>query len=214
MKQVDLMIFDFDGTLVNTGTDLTAAVNYTLRQLGGEQKSEEEITAFVGDGVSKLIERALGKNNLHHYSKAIKIFSNYYGDHLLDNTVLHPGVKEVLNNFQHKQKVILTNKRYSFTRAIAGGLKIEEFFAEIIGDGSTPYRKPDKRLIDYLLPRYNCSRGKTVIIGDGINDINLAKNSGILSCIYLNGLGKREELIAAGADCYCETLLEINSLFY
>ena len=77
-----------------------------------------------------------------------------------------------------------------------------------------PYKKPDKRLVDYLLHKYNKEKEKTVIIGDGINDIALAKNSGILSCAYLNGLGKRKDLLAADADYYCENLLEINSLFY
>jgi phosphoglycolate phosphatase len=214
MKEIDLMIFDFDGTLVDTGVDLAAAVNYTLRQLGREQKREEEIAAFVGDGVTKLIERSLGNDNLDHYCDAVNIFSSYYRDHLLDNTVLCPGVKEVLDFFQHKQKVILTNKRHNFTLAIARGLDIEKYFLEIIGEGSIPYRKPDKRLVDYLLYKYDGKKEKMVIVGDGMNDINLAKNSGILSCIYLNGLGKRQDLLAAHADFYCENISEINTLFY
>jgi phosphoglycolate phosphatase len=213
MKEIDLMIFDFDGTLVDTGVDLAAAVNYTLRQLGREQKREEEIAAFVGDGITKLIERSLGNDNLD-CCDAVNIFSSYYRDHLLDNTVLCPGAKEVLDFFQHKQKVILTNKRHSFTLAIARGLDIEKYFLEIMGEGSIPYRKPDKRLVDYLLHKYEGKKEKTVIVGDGMNDINLAKNSGILSCIYLNGLGKRQDLLAAQADYYCENISEINALFY
>ena len=84
---------------------------------------------------------------------------------------------------------------------------------EIIGDGSFPYRKPDHRLVDYLLDKYTMEKEKVVIIGDGINDIALAKNSGIFSCAYLNGLGKPEDLLAANADYYCEKLSEISSLF-
>ncbi len=213
MKNVDLMIFDFDGTLVSTGTDLACAVNYTLQQLGFGFKREEEIISYVGDGVKKLIERALGNDHLHCYPEAIKIFSSYYGEHLLDNAVLCPGAKEILKYFEHKKKVILTNKRYNFTMAISQGLGIDKYFVEIIGDGSFPYKKPDKRLVDNLLEKYGTEKGKTVIIGDGINDITLAKNSGILSCSYLNGLGKREDLLAADADYYCENLWEICSLF-
>ncbi|MGV8059341.1 MAG: HAD family hydrolase [Smithellaceae bacterium] len=213
MKEVDLMIFDFDGTLVSTSTDLTLAVNYTLGQLGLAQIKKDKIISFVGDGVQKLIERALGNDLLEHYSSAIEIFSNYYREHLLDNPVLCSDAEEILKYFEHKNKVILTNKRYDFTVAISYGLGIEKYFKEIIGDGSMPYRKPDKRLVDYLLSKFGVEKGKTVIIGDGINDISLAKNAGILSCIYLKGLGNPEELLSANADYYCENLLEIKSLF-
>ncbi len=214
MKEIDLLIFDFDGTLVSTGTDLVAAVNYTLEQLGLEQKKEDEIISFVGDGVEKLIQRALGRDHIDCYPEAIKIFSGHYSEHLLDNTTLHPGVEDLLQYFQNKKKVILTNKRHDFTQAISKGLDIEKYFMEIVGDGTLPFKKPDKRLVDYLSGKYGTEKEKTVIIGDGINDINLAKNSGILSCAILNGLTKREILLAASADYYCENLSEICSLFY
>ena len=213
MKEVDLMIFDFDGTLVSTGTDLAHAVNYTLKKLGLKQMREDEIIAFVGDGVTKLIERVLGQKFLEHYPEAIKIFGSYYSEHLLDNTVLCPGADEILKYFQHKDKVILTNKRYNFTMAISQGLGIEKYFMEIIGDGSMPYKKPDKRLVDYLLHKYRKEKERTVIIGDGMNDVNLAKNSGIMSCSCLNGLGKPDDLLAAHADYYCKNILEISSFF-
>jgi phosphoglycolate phosphatase len=213
MKEIDLMIFDFDGTLVSTGIDLAAAVNYTLQKLAIPQKQEDEIIAFVGDGVRKLIERSLGTPNIGLYDEAIKIFGRYYSEHLLDNTTICPSVKDVLENFAKKKKVIITNKRYDFTIAIASGLTLEKHFIEIIGEGSTLYKKPDKRLVDDLLNKYNVPREKVVIVGDGMNDFLLAKNAGIISCIYLNGLGRRQDLLEANADYYCEDLLEINSLF-
>jgi phosphoglycolate phosphatase len=213
MKDVDLMIFDFDGTLADTGADLVAAVNYTLQQLGLTPRLEDEIISFVGDGVRELIERALGQDHVALYPEAMEIFSSYYGKHLLDNTVLYEGAEEVLQHFQHKRKVILTNKRYNFTLDISRGLGIDKYFVEIIGDGCFPYRKPDKRLVDYLLHKYTIQKENVVIIGDGVNDVALAKNSGIVSCAYLNGLGKREVLLAANADYYCEKLAEICSLF-
>jgi len=213
MREVDLMIFDFDGTLVSTGADLIASVNYTLGRLGCGLRGDDEIISFIGDGVKELIERSLGKDNQSLYPEALKIFSSHYGEHFLDNTVLYPGAKELLEHFRHKKKVILTNKRYPFTLAISKGLGIEKYFEEIIGDGSFPYRKPDKRLVDYLLDKYKLEKEKVVIIGDGLNDIALAKNSGILSCAYLNGLGKRIDLLAACADYYCKSLGEISSVF-
>ncbi|MEN6376004.1 MAG: HAD-IA family hydrolase [Smithella sp.] len=213
MKEVELLIFDFDGTLVSTGADLIVSVNYTLEHLGCGPRRDDEIISFVGDGVNELIERSLGKNHLTLFPEALRIFSSHYGEHFLDNTVLYPGAKELLQHFQQKKKVILTNKRYPFTLAMSRGLSIEKYFEEIIGDGSFPYRKPDKRLVDYLVSKYSVEKDKIVIIGDGINDVALAKNSGILSCAFLNGLGKRIDLLAAHADYYCESLAEIKSFF-
>jgi phosphoglycolate phosphatase len=213
MKKVDLMIFDLDGTLVSSGADLIQSINYTLNALGLNEKPKKEILGFVGDGVRKLIEKVLGQDHIKYQEEAMIIFTNYYGKHLLDNTGLCPQVEAVLNNFKNKTKIILTNKRYNFTMSIVQGLNIAKYFVEIIGADSTPFQKPDRRIIDYILEKYEIARKKTLIIGDGINDITVAKNSGILSCAYLNGLGNRQDLLNLNADYYCEDLLEINSLF-
>jgi phosphoglycolate phosphatase len=213
MKKIELMIFDFDGTLVSTGTDLIQAINYMLNTLALKEKPGQEILSFVGDGVGKLIERVLGQNNIKYREEAMTIFTDYYGKHLLDNARLCPHVVEVLKNYENKTKIILTNKRYIFTLTIAQGLNIAKYFAEIIGADSTPFLKPDSRVIDYILNKYKVAKEDTLIIGDGINDIVVARNSGILSCACLNGLGNRQALLNAHANYYCENLLGINSLF-
>jgi haloacid dehalogenase superfamily, subfamily IA, variant 1 with third motif having Dx(3-4)D or Dx(3-4)E len=213
MKKVDLMIFDFDGTLVSTGADLIQAINYTLNKLKLKKKQGKEILSFVGDGINKLIERALGQDHIKYQEEAMSIFLEYYGQHLLDNTKLYPQAEDVLKNFKDKLKVILTNKRFKFTLTIAKGLNIADYFAEIIGGDSMPFLKPDGRLINYLLNKYEVAKENTLIIGDGINDIAVAKNSGILSCAYLNGLGNRQDLLSLNADYYVENLSEVNTLF-
>ena len=213
MKKIDLMIFDFDGTLVSTGDDLVKSINYMLNLLALEERPAKEILGFVGDGVSTLVEKALGQYDIKYHAEAMIIFTDYYGRHLLDNTALYPHVEDVLKNFKNKTKVILTNKRYKYTATIAQGVGIEKYFVDIIGSDSTPFMKPDGRVVDYLLNKYNVAKESVVIIGDGVNDIAVAKNSGILSCAYLNGLGNRNDLFNLKADYYCEDLLEINYLF-
>ena len=213
MKKVDLMIFDLDGTLVSSGADLIQSINHTLNTLKLKEKSEKEILSFVGDGVRKLIEKVLGQAHMKYHEEAMIIFTDYYGKHLLDNTRLYPQIEEVLNNFENKTKIILTNKRYNFSLAIAQGLNIAKYFVEIIGSDSTPFQKPDRRVIDYILNKYGVAKENALIIGDGINDIAVAKNSGILSCAYLNGLGNRQDLLGLKADYYCEDIREICSLF-
>ena len=214
MIKTDLLIFDLDGTLVTSGTDLARSINFMLRNLSIEEKPENEIISFVGDGINNLIEKALGQDDAKHHEEALGIFDQYYGTHLLDNTKLYPNVEEVLEKFALKTKIILTNKRYHLSLTIAKGLNIDKHFVEIIGADSTPFRKPDKRVIEHILNKHRADKEKTVMIGDGINDITVANNSGILSCAYLNGLGKRQDLLNLHADYYIENILEINSLFY
>lgn len=213
MKKVDLLIFDFDGTLVETGTDLVQAINYMLKALRLPERPAAEIISFVGNGINSLIEKALGEGRAELVENALDIFTQYYSDHLLDNARLYHQVEDVLIHFAGKEKIILTNKRYKYTIPIARGLDIEKYFVEIIGSDSTPYKKPDARVVDIILNKYGTAKEKTVIIGDGVNDILVARNSGILCCAYLNGLGDRQELLSMDADYYVENHSEVITLF-
>ncbi len=213
MKAVGLMIFDFDGTLVNTGNDLVNSVNHTLGKLSLPVLPGEKIISFIGDGVQKLMERSLGSFYPEYFDEAMQIFDSYYTKHLLDETEVYPGVEEVLRSFQNKRKVILTNKLYSFTVAITDALKLTNYFDEIIGADSRPYRKPDRRLVDPLLDSYGVPPERTVVVGDGINDVLLAKNAGFISCAFLNGLGSRGELLFLQPDYVCESLPEMMDFF-
>jgi phosphoglycolate phosphatase len=213
MKHIDLMIFDLDGTLVNSGGDIVASVNYTLKSLDIPTKSQEEILGFVGDGVNKMIQRALGNEFQHLFDEAIDIFSDYYARHMLDTTCLCDSVIEVLDYFRDKKKVIITNKRKYFTLKMTDALGISKYFEEIIGADSTAYKKPDPRLFIPLIERVHAVRNDTVVIGDGVNDIMLAKNTGVLSCALLNGFTHRDLLLALDPDFACEGLRELLKIF-
>jgi len=213
MRKMKMMMFDLDGTLATTGDDLALGINFTMRTLNLPEKSRSEIISFVGDGINRLMERVLGENNLSLHEEAMSIFIDYYEKHLLDNTGLYPHVKDVLDYFQNIRKIILTNKRHRFALQIARGLNIEKYFIDIVGSDSTPFCKPDGRVIDYLLDKYNIRKEDAVMIGDGANDILAARNAGILSCAYLNGLGNRDDLLELKADYVCEDLLELKHFF-
>ena len=213
MKPVDLMMFDFDGTLADTGEDIAASVNHALTALGMASKPVDVILGFVGDGLRILMERALGADDRAKLEEAMKFFLCHYEKHLLDHTRLYPAAEEMLNHFHSKKKVILTNKRYYLTMAIAKGLKIDRRFLEIVGSDSTPFQKPDGRVVAYLLEKYGVAPSRAVLIGDSVNDVAAAKNAGVLSCVHLNGLGNREAMLKMDADFYVEQLTEIRSHF-
>ncbi len=214
MTAVELMIFDFDGTLITSGDDLVNSVNYTLRTLEIPELPGKKIIGFIGDGVRKLLERSLGVFFPERFEEALKIFTAYYDEHLLDHTALYPGAEDVLHHFREKRKIILTNKDRRFTVQITDALNITHYFDEIIGADSRPYRKPDPRLLEPLLSQYGVSQERAVVVGDGINDVLLAKNAEAISCAFLNGLGSREDLLALHPDYACEHLSELITLFY
>ena len=213
MKSVDLMIFDLDGTLITSGPDIAASVNDTLATLGLPAIEEAMILEFVGDGVKKLIERSLGPALHDRFEEALFLFSRHYEEHMLDATTLYPGVIEVLRHFHDKKKVILTNKRHRFAATMSNALQLTHYFDDVIGADSTPYIKPDVRLADLILKRFQAHPDQTVVIGDGVNDIHLAKNAGLLSCAFLNGLTGRETLLNLEPDFSCEHLPEITRIF-
>lgn len=213
MTEIDLMIFDFDGTLVSSGSDIAASVNHTLTTLGIPVLKKEKIIEFVGDGVEKLIGRSLGDEDKGRFDEAIEIFMSYYSKHMLDTTELYPGALSALSHFQDKKKIILTNKRHIFTSRIAERLKIADYFDEIIGAGNTQYKKPDPRLLPPILKRFKTTPDHAVVIGDGINDILLARNAGVLSCAFLNGLDSRNTLLSLKPDFSCEDISELKKMF-
>lgn len=210
MKAVDILIFDFDGTLAYTGADIAKSVNHTLVSLGLPELEEEKILSFVGDGVRNLLIRSLSERYACFLEEALQIFKRYYSEHLLDSTVLTPGARECLEFFRDKKKVILSNKDELFIEKVTSGLGIREYFDAVIGGDTLPYRKPDPRVVAYILARFKIEREKAVLIGDGRNDIIAAKNAGVWSCAFLNGLTKREELLSLAPDLTCEDLGELR----
>lgn len=213
MREVDLLIFDLDGTLAATGDDLAGAVNYTLRILGLGELDRQLILSYVGDGVQELIRRTLGPDRQEAFAAAMPVFLDYYGKHLLDRTVLYPGVRAALACFAGKRKVVISNKRQDFTVRIVEGLGIVGHFDDIVGGDLHPYKKPDARLATRYLERYGIIPARAAVVGDGPNDILLAKNAGMISCAFLNGLIDRSRLLPLQPDLTCEDMIELCRMF-
>lgn len=213
MKKVDLMVFDFDGTLAYTAADLIEAANYTRNALGLPILEESVITSIVSNGTEKLMEKLIGPELRHRFDEAMNIFLTYYNEHLLDKTTLYPGVVDILDFFIQKRKIIITNKRCRFVRRITETMRISDYFEDIIGRESTLFRKPDPRLLLPFLERFKIPPSRTVVLGDGVDDIRLASNTGVSSCAMLNGLTSRDVLLSLNPDFVCENMLELKEIF-
>lgn len=213
MQMFNLLIFDLDGTLVDTSADIIAAVNFTRQALDLPTMDDREVIGLVGDGTDKLVERLIGSKHQDRYAEALGIFIAYYEAHLLDNAVLYPGVIDVLDFFSHKKKVIITNKREYMTRKITDRFSLTARFDDIIGMGTTPFRKPDVRILLPVLARFHAEPHQAIIFGDGIADLHVARNAGIRSCGLLNGFTPREVLLALQPDYTCEHLGDVKTMF-
>jgi phosphoglycolate phosphatase len=172
----------------------------------------EAIRGFVGDGLDVLMSRALGPSDGEYHDRAMAIFYPYYSDHMLEHTTLYPDVLTVLEHFGDKRKIVVTNKRQQYASRIMQGLGVDSYFLEIIGEGSSPYRKPDPLLLHLVMEKWGATPERTVVIGDGVNDVLLARQAGALGCALLGGMTERGKLIALAPDMTCETLSDIMTL--
>ncbi|MFQ5657312.1 MAG: HAD family hydrolase [Candidatus Methylomirabilales bacterium] len=209
-KQVDLLMFDLDGTLADTRADLMAAVNTALQQLALPPLSLEEVCRYVGEGVHALLSRALGPDHLYALEDGVAFFREYYRTHLLDQTHLYPGVRETLEHFGDKQKAVVTNKPLDFSIRILEGLEIDTHFEMVLGGDSTIARKPNPEPAHKVLAATGVDSRLAVMVGDSPVDIEMAKQAGIYSVAVTYGLRPAEELQAAGPNLLLDDVRELQ----
>lgn len=210
MHRVDLLIFDLDGTLADTRTDLTEAVNNALQRLGLSSLSIERVCEYVGDGVHTLLSRALGSAHRDVVDTGVRFFREYYGVHLLDHTCLYPGVRETLEHFQRKRKAIVTNKPLDFARRILKGLEIDAHFEVVLGGDSTAERKPHPEPARKVLCSTGVEARLAAVIGDSPADIEMARQAGIYSVGVTYGLRPAAVVQEAQPDLLLDDLRDLQ----
>lgn len=212
-RGLDLILCDLDGTLIDSKGDIAASANHTLRVLGFEDLPAEQIYGFIGDGVRKLLERVLPPDRQGEMEKAWEIFSRHYLAHLLETTVLYPGVPEFLAHFRHKTKIVVTNKPELFALPVLRGLGVLSCFERIVGGESMPLKKPHPDAILALLREKEVGGGRALMIGDGVNDLEAGRRAGVLTCAVTYGLSDRETLAACAPNLLVDDLRELFPLF-
>ncbi|MGX8690323.1 MAG: HAD family hydrolase [Bacteroidaceae bacterium] len=197
-----LVIFDLDGTLLNTIDDLAAGVNHTLAQLGLKQHTRDEYTLMVGNGMRKLIMRALSENlaaDDQFVDNALKQFLQYYADHIDLYTRPYPGIEELI-----KRLSALGYKLAVASNKIQAGAEklIDEFFpgtefAAVMGNCQEYPLKPDAAVVEYIMKKAGVTREQTIMVGDSGTDIQTARNAGIQVIAVSWGFRPRHELTSA-----------------
>lgn len=212
-KRVELILFDLDGTLADTGADLADAVNFTRGQFDLAPLAARQIHVHVGLGVEHLLRQTLPIANNHRFHEISGVFTSYYENHLLDKTVLYPGVREALEYFAGKKKVVATNKIHRFAEAVVRGLGVRECFDLVLGGDSAAQKKPHPALLTAALERFQTTAARALMVGDGDTDVEAGKRAGVMTCGVSYGIGDQERLRAAGPDVMIESLLELRDHF-
>lgn len=211
-SSVDLMIFDLDGTLIESKWDIAHSVNFTLAELGLPQRPIEEIFGFVGDGVKRLLRLAVGEGNQVKFEEALKIFRGYYLEHCLDRTTFYPGIEPMLQHFSRKDKTIATNKSIEYTRVILNGLGPQHFLYMVGGDNGFGL-KPEPGMLVHIMEHMGASKERTILVGDSTNDINGGHNAGIRVCAVGYGMGNRAKMEACQPDWFIEKPEQLMEIF-
>ena len=178
-----VLIFDLDGTLVDSKQDLTTSVNYIRTRFDLPLLTAEEIARFIGNGALMLIRRALGpKASEDNVQAGLQMFLSYYRTHMLDSTVLYPGVLETLDRLVDCKLAVLTNKPVHFSCAMLDGLGVYKRFAAVYGGNSFDHKKPDPVGVYQILSDTKGQRERTWMIGDSAVDVLTGRNAGIRTC--------------------------------
>jgi len=206
---IRLLIFDLDGTLIDSRLDLVHSVNATLDHLGRPLLPHETIESYVGNGVAALVHRALGPGATEDEAKhAQEFFLAYYRAHMLDNTVLYPGVREALDELRDRSMAVLTNKPVRFSEEILKGLDAACYFSFVYGGNSFSCKKPDPVGVQALLRDLGASADEAMMVGDSAVDVRTARNAGIWSCGVTYGLGF-ESMRADPPDLMLDNLADL-----
>ncbi len=211
MSQIKAIIFDLDGTLIDSVTDLSNSVNYTLKKISLPGHTTEEIKSYVGDGVQKLIKRSLGQTHWDKFDDAFAIFMEHYGSHCTDNTFLYQGVNKTLPELaQNYLLAVLTNKSVKFSLNILQALEVETYFKQVLGGDSFSTKKPDPEGIFYLADKWSIDPvNEMVMVGDHATDIEVGRRAGCKTVFIEGGIGEKRGLIP---DLVIHSITELPDL--
>ncbi len=211
---VDLLIFDLDGTLIDSSGDIAVAANRTLKEFGYAELSELTIKNSIGWGVKNLLERLMPKESSSALDRGREIFLEFYGEHLTESTELYPGTLELLEHFMGlgKNMAIVTNKPIALTERIVDEMGLRRFFKVVLGGDSLEKRKPDPDPLLEVLKRLDCAAGKAVFIGDSCVDCETGRRAcvNIIGAAY--GFRGRGEFTDEGCRAIIDSLGELKEL--
>lgn len=195
-----LILYDLDGTLVDTRRDIINGVRYALETLQGPELTDDEIKDCVGTGLHALIRQVFRTEDEKLADRGAKLYREHYKKHMLDHTRLYPGAREFLEHFKDRKQAVITNKPNPFSSQILEALGVAHYFIAIIaGDNGLPF-KPDPAAIHHLLEATNATDEEAIFVGDSPIDIQAARNAGVEVVTLSHGFASEAVLREAKPD--------------
>jgi phosphoglycolate phosphatase len=220
MIHIQLMLFDLDGTLIDSKADLARSVNLMLQDLDRPPLSEEQIAGFVGDGVRVLTYRCLTATDANEqppdkalHEQAIERMRHHYGEQMFVSTKLYPRVKETLRHFREKRKAVVTSKEAYFTHQILEHFGINDDFACIVGGDTVSARKPNPLPVITAIHQLEGRADQALMIGDSENDVLAGRDAGARTCAVSFGFRTAEQLQILKPDVLIDRFDRLTEFF-
>ena len=212
LSSVHALIFDLDGTLIDSKQDLIYSVNAMLREFGRGELAEETISGYIGHGAPQLVARALGDECPERdRQRALQFFLSYYELHKMDSTCAYPGVAETLEKLQSVPMAVLTNKPVRISVRILDAMRLSKYFRAIYGGNSFETKKPDPLGARTILHELEVEPQEALLVGDSEVDVQTARNAGTLAAAVNYGFGVHDRGVYP-ADIYLDRFGELATL--
>ena len=208
----DAVLFDLDGTLVDSRADIAFSVNHMLAARGRPTLDLRTVERYVGDGVRQLLARSAGPMDEPTTARALEIFLPHYLEHCADTTRPYPGVLETLKRLGGKALAVVTNKPEAHTWKTLRAAGMENLFQAVLGGDSLPTRKPDPEPLWEALDRMKSARDRAVMVGDSLVDIRAARAARVPVVAVTYGFRPAEELSAAAPDALIQSFKDLTEV--
>jgi phosphoglycolate phosphatase len=205
---LDTFLFDLDGTLVDSVADLATAVNLLRGELDLPPLPREAVRSYVGDGATLLVQRALPPGL--YSDRQLQRFLQLYGDHLLEETTIYPGIRDFLETLHDRRLAVVTNKPLVLTLRLLDGLHLRRFFPVVLGGDSCRAKKPDPAPVVEALRQLLRPPESAVLIGDHHTDLRAGRAAGVRTCFCAWGIG---ETGGVASDFFAATPFDLPRLF-
>jgi len=207
---IKLLMFDLDGTLVDTCVDITNALNHALNSHGFKSLAVEDTKKLVGEGLTKLVEKVLGSEKDRLRDDVMRKFLDYYSEHLADHSREYPHVRETLEMLTGYKKAVISNKRESLSTKLLDLTDLLKYFNLVVGSDTTSEKKPSAVPVIYVLQKFDVSAREALMIGDSNYDIEAARKAGVRTAAVTYGYRGRRYL--ADADFIIDSFGNLPSV--
>ena len=207
---IDVLVFDLDGTLTDSAAGIVDAANHIRQTLGLGEKPAADIISYVGTGLYELIQKTIESDDPTAVREATALYQRYYQSVSLPRTPLFPGVREMLEHFKEKVLAVVSNKsRISIDKLLAAH-NIQGFFRYVVSGDDPECKKPDPCAFRQIIEPEGVAPEHVLMVGDMVIDVLAGKNIGARTCAVLYGMGNREDIVRCQPDIIIEKIDELR----